>query len=613
MKKILSLLGAIALVGSAGTTVVACGPKLAKITGIYANLALELANKIKNKDVVLRAGTNPDTYYQDTYDAILTTVAKNNGLNYDEMENIFIDQANLKDNEQANTVKANIQIKDYKASVNLNIEIHATAAQIKKKINHAWRFSATFVSTDKTLTSKNAGLIVDKVKANNPQLSAYDLNQLSMVPDSHKTFITEGKIYFVGLKIKDDAFYSKPVIERIEACRFSSSTNQCKADQIRDKIGSQLVVSIPAGSSTTLSDSDTAFKTALKKVNPALNADDLKAIKLIGGTFTLTGGEVNNSVNVKIIVGSSSSKGTAILLLNKVRIHRTADQIKTKITEAGRLTATFVSNVTDLTGVNPGLILDKVKANNPQLSTWDKTQLSMDDKSSISFSKEGIKANVTLKIKDDASKPGSATTTIEARRFATNNDQFNVDHISDKIGPSLVVATPAGTSTNFYRAFDAIEQALIKANPALTLNNFKKMDIEMPSGSIALNGEETPNVLTDTIKDGTVQTKVMLTNVIIHRTANEIKTLITNITNKDINIKGPAGTTGKGTIDAQIKTALQTEAPKLTTWDLSQISIMYGTRLDNKGYTAVKINIKDDASPTAGFATTSVIKFKTAS
>ncbi len=613
MKKLLSLLGAIALVGSAGTTVVACGS-----SSKTNNPAQDLANQIKNKDVALIAGSNTDTSNAATNKAIKDAVQTNNKLKSDQMKNITITKVTLKDNEQANTVKANIKIGKDTASVNLNVEIHSTAAQIKTKINieGSGRLDAAFFNTDTTattLTKENATKIVASLGENyaKSELSDWDKTQLSIKASGTK--LPAETATRTKLNITSDAKTKAVQSIYVEAMRFTSDSDKYKATKVANKIGAGLVVGIPAGSSTVFNDSKAAIKTALKKVNPALTANDLTNITLTitSPATALTNNETDNAVTASISVGSTSA-GTATVALTKVQIHSTATQIQTKINNLGRFYATFVSTDATMSDANKALIMKEFNTNNPDLSTWDQSRLSIAFKSGVTAFTVDTRVDVTMTITDDAAKPASQTATLKVARFAANtSDKYKAFKIADKIAASKIVAIKAGSTVAISDATTIadLKTSLENANTDTSLStaDVGKVSFAITGGNLA--AEEADNTVTATVTESAGNTDtVTLSKVQIHRTDDQIKALITDIASQNIDITGPAGNTGTGTIDAQIKTALQKAAPKLTAWDLTQISIPSGVALSTTR-AVVTLTITDDNSGT----TTRTINVETAS
>ena len=415
MKKLLSLLGAIALVGSAGTTVVACGSKTNPPP--KNNPAQDLANQIKNKDVALIAGSNTDTSNAATNKAIKDAVQTNNKLKSDQMKNITITKVTLKDNEQANTVKANIKIGKDTASVNLNVEIHSTAAQIKAKLDDVGRLGVTFISTDDNLSQPNIDKILTIVKTNNPQLSKFDQDQISITTASAGSLTAKTKEP-VTLKITSDAAIKANTQTTLEVARFANTTstadgNKYKAFQLADKIGLELLVATPAGTSTTLATAATAIKAALKKANPTLTADDISKISAVAMTSgTWSNAEANNLVTVTFTEGTGGDAQTATAALAHVVIHRTAAQIKSAINGITSQNVDIAGPAGETgTGTIDAQILAKLKTE-ASISDWDLTQITIPSKVALSTTRTAV----TLKIKDDATPtPGDETQVINVK------------------------------------------------------------------------------------------------------------------------------------------------------------------------------------------------------
>ncbi len=378
-------------------------------------------------------------------------------------------------------------------------------------------------------------------------------------------------------------------------------TINATADQIKAKITdpTSTIIAIPAGYSTNLSNPATQGILKVKLVQKYhLSAYDLRALFFPDASNkVLKDNEVNNKVVLGIIDDGLLPRAT-IVTLTKVQIHSTVAQIKTKLDTFGRLTASFVSTDSTLTQANATKIIYALSINNPQISDWDKKQLSITPAATPLTAK--TKVNVTLNITSDSLTPLDQTLTIQARRFASSTEEYNAYQIADKIGTGLLVAIPAGTNPDITNAntITALKKALAQVNPALTANNLTKIAFSKTGGN-TLADNEANNTVTATITVGGSSTSVTLFKVEIHSTAAQIKTKMANPTTTVIGIA--AGSNPKLTNDvtfAAFKKALQTKY-SLSAWDMSVISFPDAsstTLKDNEQDNTVKLNIVDDAS-----------------
>ncbi len=325
MKKLLSLLGAVTLIGSSGSATIAFTERLSTTT----NPAQDIANKITNKKIALPAVTYPDTTKLATIKVMKTALqTANPKLTNLDLQAITFRAVRLKDNEQANAVTAIIKVKGDTASVLLTVSIHSTVDQIKAKLESTGRMNITFVSTITNLTQTNPATILKAFKANNPQLSAWDQAHLTIIttPSVQLTLATRVD---VTLNITDDA--RGTATSTLHVARFNTNTtDQYNAFKIADKIASSAVLALPALSDPNLPASTNALRQVLQTTNPTLTSADLAKITFSGPD--LKPAEINNQITAKITVNQTSTS----LLLTKVQIHRSTLEIEKDMTFPGK-------------------------------------------------------------------------------------------------------------------------------------------------------------------------------------------------------------------------------------------------------------------------------------
>ncbi len=503
MKKILSLLGAVTLIGSAVPNVVACASTSTKT-------ARSIADKIKNKSLALPANTDPDTANANTIAMLKQTLQKANSLlNKKDLTRISFAKTTLKDNEQTNSALiATIKVDSSEVNVSLNITIHSTAAQIKAKIKAPTTTIITLAAeTNHKLSNAETQKALKTAIANQYQLSNYDKSTIS----------------------------------------FANANSQI-----------------------------------------------------------LQGAEYNNQVTLNLKDDALPTAGTASVTLAKVQLRATANDIKTKLEAVSRSHVAILNTDTSdnkLSQTNIDKILTIYKQNNSELTSVDKSKLSIavDLQKSLPANNAWTDVNVTIK---GESKEQDASTTIKVARFTTANDIYKNYVIYSKIGMNLTVSIPASsdpltgstaTTTSLRTAFKAV-------NPALTSSDIAKMRFRKPTN---LTDGETNNTIKVIIQNHSTSSELPFTRVQIHRTRAQIKKLITDIPSQNVDI------TGAGTIDARIKTALKTAASSLSEWDLDQISIEAGKTINASTRTAVVLTIVDDSSSTT--LTKATIKVQSAS
>ena len=578
---------------------------LIKLTVSIHATASQIKNKITAPTttvISIRANSNTRLNNAKTQKAIKEALQKKYNLSAYDISSIYIvddpSTAVLKDNEQDNPVILNIiddDIKKTAATVTLSkVQIHSTALQIANKItNPSSTVIAIAAGSNPRLSNKNTQTAIRKALQTQYSLSDYDTNSATITfPKASSTTLKDNaQDNRISLKITDDA--KAPTSANLTLAKVQIHTT---ALQIANKITNKaLVLKAKTNPDSTAPATITTLKNTLATLNPSLTADNLTKISF--AAMTLKDNEQTNYLLANITVDTTQAS-----VWLTVSIHSTATQIKTKLIQAGRLEIGFLNtNLAQdkLTAPNIAKILPILKTNNPQLSSWDETQLSIDGDATKTLTAES-EVDVTLKIKDDASPAVFATTILKVVRFISNSNQYQVYLINNKIGPALIVGIPAGSSPDASdpATFNRIKKALQTANPALTNNDLTKIFYETQGTS--LTDQETNNTVEIKIEVSTYDIVFNLTKVQIHRTANQIKTLINNIPNQNITIAGPGGKTGTRDINAQIKAQIKLATPSLTTWDLTTITIPANKKISTS-YLALTVSITDDASPRPDF------------
>ncbi len=335
MKKLLSLLASVSLVATASTSAVACGSsKNTPPPPKKGPSAQSIKDKIKVTTVALRAKTSTDTSKPATDEAIKDALFAANAatkLTKDELGAVSFANVELKDNEQANKLKATIKSGGTEASITLTVIIHATAVQISAKITDPDAIIGIPAGTSTDLdTTPTQNAIKKALKTKFSSLSNYDLTMIGF--DSGVTLTTGETKNVINLKIDDDGG-SKTIRKKLTDVEVHRSASDLKK-LIDTKENAE--ITIPSNSNTSISNKDTqdAIKNALQVEEAGLTNYDLTTIGTFsigdGSSTTLSGDEANNIVNF-VVTDDSGSNATAKVTLNKVRISSTTSEFKTKL------------------------------------------------------------------------------------------------------------------------------------------------------------------------------------------------------------------------------------------------------------------------------------------
>ena len=182
MKKLLSILGALALSASATSSVIACGSK----ENTPPSPAQAIINKIKNKSFSVPWNTNPDTTNTATITAIKSALKKaNSSITDDDLTKLTFSSAGL-DNGSTSNIKVTSTVKKDVAYATLSITMDDdTAQQISSKITNKALvyYKQGYHQKGKVVTynTNNLGVrndIIDSLKRNNPLLSNSDLKKI---------------------------------------------------------------------------------------------------------------------------------------------------------------------------------------------------------------------------------------------------------------------------------------------------------------------------------------------------------------------------------------------------------------------------------------------------
>ena len=583
--------------------------------------ASQIAAKITNPKttiLALRADSDPNLNDPNALKALksLIQTTYKSLSNYD-MTTISVVDANgivLQDNEKDNIIKLSI-IDDATLPTTQTltldkVQIHSTAAQIKNKIVETGHNIISILNTnasDDKLSQTNINKIIASIDANNALLSTYDKAQLSINVDLTKTLILDTQSV-INLNIKDDAIKTNPVVQaQLSVYRsISDTSNTYIFRNMVSKIATNVPLEIPAGSNNDILNATTkdAIKTSLKKENPSLTEAEMNLIFAIGPRKTTTRYLLNNELPNYISIGIRKVKAKTLGYIDMiVEIHSTAQEIKAKLNNFKKLRVSFVSNQSNLDSYNALNFLRIFSVINTELSTWDQEQLSLDPAAMGKNLPVQTQVPIIIKITDDQSVKGAAQITVQAYRFASNNDEYKVNHIADKISNGIVLGIPAGSSTVFNNSKEVIKQKLKQLNISLTADDLNKIVLTHTG---PLRSEEQDNSVNAVITAGTASTTVTLNKVRINRTASEIQNLFTNPSGTIIALQaGTSGSPSSASVENVILNAIQKKY-NLTNHDKEVLGILNQSQNlnDAERDNSVVITIRDDQSTPQVLTTT---------
>ena len=333
MKKLLSLLASVSLVATASTSAVACGsskntPPPPPKKGPSAQ---SIKDKIKVTTVALPAKTGTDTSKPATDEAIKDALLKANSatkLTKDELAFMSLANVELKDNDQANPLKATIKSGGSEVTIDLTVSIHATAVQISAKITDPNAIIGVPTGVNTSLnTPATQTAVKNALQKKFTSLTTYDLSMISF--DSNIT-LTIGEVYnTINLNINDDGG-SSTIIKKLTAVEIHRSTSDIKTliDAVKDN-----PINIPSNlTDITQKDTQDAIKADLQKEAAALSDYDLGTLGSFASTkATFDDNERDNPVTLKITDDATPPVVSASITLSKVHLTSSASQIENKI------------------------------------------------------------------------------------------------------------------------------------------------------------------------------------------------------------------------------------------------------------------------------------------
>ena len=603
MKKLLSLLSTITIVGSAGTTGVACSVNNDQNTfdKDVEDTAKEIVNKIKNKTIALTAASNPDTSNKITNDELKDQLKKADPtLNSDDLKAISFKKVNLKDDDQANPLLTTINSGGTKATINLTVSIHAKATQIAAKIKNPNTIIGIQAGTNPSFSSPaTQTAFKNALKVVFPTITDYDLTTITFDNPS-ATLKPDQSPNTVPITITDDAATTKKVNVSLTNVRINSTAKEivAKFTNKADLIG------LKAGSNLSLANATT--QTALKKAIQThynLSAYDMAHLAFANPKETLTDNETANAVKLNI-TDDAASPGASTVTLTNVQIYATAAQIQAKITNPSNTIIAIAA------GSNPSLanpatqiaIKEALQAKY-NLTNYDLSYIAISNLS-LTLKTQEQDNEVALKITDDSASKATVNVTltkVQIHRSASEIAKLIAN-------PSQLLAIRAGSDPKLSTlpTQTAIKNSLQAAFSAITAYDLRIITFDNPSATLSPN--QSPNTVPITITDdasSATKVKVSLTDVQIDSTANQIAA---KFNNKAALISLQAGSNlslADATTQASLKKAIETQY-SLTAYDMAHLAFANPkqTLTDNETANAVTLNITDDAlSPGASSVT----------
>ena len=611
MKKLLNLLASWSLLTTATMTAVACEDnKKMKSDNIEQVTGRDIANKIKQKNIVLKAGTNADLNSPETIKALKTALQKANPtlknsdlgwLVFDHQKPLIVDGTETPLSVKTSILNPNGDNQDGNAIVILKVRVHASAAQITAKIKAP---TTTIIGipadSNTSLSSSITQTAIKNLLKSKYRLSTYDLSTISFPNASSSVLNDQEADNAVTLKITDDAQIPLEVNVTLDKVQIHRN-----ADQIQALIKTPSdIIAIQAGSDPSLSNKNTqtAIKKALQAKFNKITNYDLSTISFPEAiTTTLTNGEANNTVELAIKDDASTPK-TVNETLTKVQINSTSDQIKSLIKDPNAVIALPADSNQSLSNPTTKQAVENAIKATYSLSAYDMEQITFNNPS-LNLKKDEADNAIQLNITDDSTSPSPAKITLTKVRI-----NRTASEIAGLItNPSTtIIGIPANTSVNLdsKATQQAVKQALQSQYNQLTPHDLAMISFET---GVTLTANEADNTINLKITDDSGASPapaatVTLNKVRINRTALQIQSIMNAIKDNPVNIlSNSPDDISNATTQQNLKNSLKREASGLSTYDLTTL-VSFSTPgqallKNNEQDNAVTVGIKDDAKP----------------
>ena len=576
MKKLLSLIGAISIVGSGVSTVVGCGDDFSKPKNNDQAKADAIKDKIKQADLIVEniaAGTQNEA----TIKAIKTALqSQNPDLNNKDLAKITFNNVNLK-NGEAVKVEATITVNKAKATKELNVTLAQTDQQkadaIKEKIVNDALIVPPGINPDTT----NAATIIAIKTALQEENQTLTKEDLALIIFSDTALKTGTSVVVTATVTVNEATATKDLNITL------AQSDQQKADAIKQKI---IVddITVPIGTNPDTSNTATieAIKMTLKQANPTLTDDDLMKIEFSTASLRPY---TRVAVLATITVGTAKTTKELELAIAETDQQK-ADRIKNKIVDVNLDIAVGTdpdtSNTATITAIKTAL-----SGANSDLTTEDLAIISFSDTTLQAGTSVVVKAIITV---------GTVTAEKDLNVTLAQSDQQQADAIKAKItNDDLTVPVGTNPDTTISQTVDAIKVVLEADNVALTVDDLNAITF---SATTLQAGNSIPVIAIITVGSGMASKDL---NVTLAQTdqqkADAIKAKITNA-NLDIPAGTDPDTSNAATITA-IKAALRGLNQTLTADDVQKIMLNSTTLTAGSAVTVT-------ATITAGTATATI-------
>ena len=367
MKKLLSLIGAISIVGSGASAVIACDDNSNTVSPDQKT-ANAIAAKVKNKNLVLPAvTTNLDTSNKDTQQALKTVLYEDNkgakGLTQQEVNQYFSFSKTTLDVAKAVAVTATITVKEAKATVSLMVSIPNGATYIAKQIkkrNLAIPYKSG-TSQWRLTDSDFLAFLKTNLLEQNPDLKVYSASDFAL-----KDIQVKGKPSQKTIAVNVEA-----------ALRVTIDSQNDNTSTVVD----MFVYPYGAASAiaSKISNTDTVVLFNSQKVddyNTSNSAFDTAILQQIQSDNKLNTAEINalsiskNSQNISIPPGSSKQVTITISVPTAAGLQNTAEKNVTVTAQYPDIADRVIGVINSTIGLNGSVVLPTGIAN-PDLTNQD--------------------------------------------------------------------------------------------------------------------------------------------------------------------------------------------------------------------------------------------------
>ena len=452
MKKLLSLISTITVIGGSTSAVIACGTsttKPIKPSSDIVNKGTEITSKIKQTNITVPAGTNPDVTNPQTVTALNTALQTAN--------------PNLKASDlNALNYKGGPLVAGQAVKVIVTATVDGRVSPPKQLMVTLTKPQNPAQAVIDKITNKNisvpAGTNPDvtnpqTIKALNAALKKAD--DLSDVELSELSYSGGPLVGGKAVQIKVTATVGSATASTDLSVTLEQSANP--AQKIIDEIyDHNFKVPVGTNPSVTNPQTVTALNKALQDANPKLSADDLSKLSYSKGPLI-----AGQSTNITVTATVGSARASTDLDVTLPQAPNPAQEIINKISD----TYLEVPNNIASSNITVQAAQDAIKAvllsNNPDLTSGDLDEIM------ITPAQDGalLKVGDTLNVQIVATFSG-----VKAVKQATVLQQETPANILSKVTSGTTITLPRGTdaNTSAKSTTAAIKVALEAELPSLT-------------------------------------------------------------------------------------------------------------------------------------------------